>query len=156
MLSEVLKICEKRCLLNDVRTSIKQKIKDLVAQIFIQELPSKLEMQCKQLFFFHLILVGILSILIFSVKNKRGMGWFLLNGKNLLRIMKVTCRQSLSCVVPRLSTLLGQIPTRIYFKQKIKNKKYRNVLAFLAFIFRSSFEAMRSPTMLLKDSLTLS
>ena len=47
MLSEVLKICEKRCLLNDVRTSIKQKIKDLVAQIFIQELPSKLEIQCK-------------------------------------------------------------------------------------------------------------
>ena len=34
--------------------------------------------------YIHLNLVGILSILILSVTSKRGLGWFLLNGKNLL------------------------------------------------------------------------
>ena len=40
---------------------------------------------------FHLILVAILSILILSVKNRNGVGWFLLNGKNPLRMTKVIC-----------------------------------------------------------------
>ena len=34
--------------------------------------------------YIHLNLVGILSILILSVTSRRGLGWFLLNGKNLL------------------------------------------------------------------------
>ena len=34
--------------------------------------------------YIHLNLLGILSILILSVTNRSGVGWFLLNGKNLL------------------------------------------------------------------------
>ena len=34
--------------------------------------------------YIHLNLLGILSILILSVTNRSGLGWFLLNGKNLL------------------------------------------------------------------------
>ena len=44
---------------------------------------------------FHLILVGIQSIMILSIKNK-GVVFFLLNWPNLLRVMKVICRQSLT------------------------------------------------------------
>ena len=48
---------------------------------------------------FHLILVGILSILILSVKNRDGGegigvgvgGSVFVNGQNLLRVMKVIC-----------------------------------------------------------------
>ena len=49
---------------------------------------------------FHLILVGIVSILILSVKNIRTWGWVLLrglfNGRNPLSMAKVICRQSLT------------------------------------------------------------
>ena len=46
----------------------------------------------------YLILAGILSILILSVKNREGGegGGDLLNGQNPLSVMKVICRQSLS------------------------------------------------------------
>ena len=48
----------------------------------------------KRVYIFHLILVGIPSILILSVKNT---GWvFLLNRQNPLSVTKVICRQSLS------------------------------------------------------------
>ena len=41
---------------------------------------------------FHLILVGILSILILSVKNRGGRGGSVfVNGQNLLSVMKVIC-----------------------------------------------------------------
>ena len=47
----------------------------------------------------HLILVGILSILILSVKSREGGGGgvegLLLNGQNPLSVTKVICRQSL-------------------------------------------------------------
>ena len=55
----------------------------------------------------YVILVGILSILIFSIKNMAvGWGGVLLNGLNLLSVTKVICRQSLrnfhtSYVLPR-------------------------------------------------------
>ena len=40
--------------------------------------------------YFHLILIVILSILILSVKNKKGLGWeFAYNRQNLLSMMKV-------------------------------------------------------------------
>ena len=81
----------------DVKTSIKQQeIKDLVAHLanFYTRITWCI---------FHLILVGILCILILPVKNRR-VGWFLLN---LLGTTKVICRQSLSCVVPKPSTLPG-------------------------------------------------
>ena len=51
----------------------------------------------KKVCIFHLSLVGIPSILILSVKN-RGVGvgvGGLLNGQNLLSVMKVICQQSL-------------------------------------------------------------
>ena len=44
------------------------------------------------------ILVGILSILILSVKNRGKVG-FLLNGQNPLSVTKVICRQSLKGIV---------------------------------------------------------
>ena len=47
---------------------------------------------------FHLILVGILTILILSIKNRGEGGRGLLNGQNLLNVTKVAnsnfCRQS--------------------------------------------------------------
>ena len=125
----------------DLKTSIiQQEIKGLVAHLtnFIHEL--YLKSNANSGCICHLILVCILSILILSVKNREG-GWFLLNGKNRLSIFVDI--QSLSCIVPRPSALLGYIPTRIYRKQKIRNKKYKKVLTFLAFIFRSSFEAIK-------------
>ena len=56
-------------------------------------------MQCKRgcIFQFHLIFVGILSILIFSVNNRGGVvDRVLLNGQNLLSMTKVICQQSLT------------------------------------------------------------
>ena len=45
----------------------------------------------------HLVLVGILSVLILSVKSmvEGGGGRWLLNGQNPLSVTKVICRQSL-------------------------------------------------------------
>ena len=99
---------------NDVKTSTKQQeIKDLVAHLinFYTRITFKTWSICNvnSRCIFQLILVGILSILILSVKNRRGPGWFLLNGKNLLddkRMTKIICWQALSCVKPRPSTLL--------------------------------------------------
>ena len=59
----------------DVKVNIKQqKINYLVAVSckFLQDEPSKLEIPCKKGMYFYLILVGISSILILSVKNR---GW---------------------------------------------------------------------------------
>ena len=60
----------------DVKANIKQEIKDLGAlpYIFFKETPSKLEMQCKRGCIFHLIFIGISSILILSINN-REVGW---------------------------------------------------------------------------------
>ena len=44
------------------------------------------------MFIFHLILVGILSILILAVKNRKG-GIFCCNRQNLLSVTKVICQQ---------------------------------------------------------------
>ena len=57
----------------DVKSNIKQQeIKDLVVASYklLEELPSKLQIQLKRVCIFHLILVGIPSILILSVKNR--------------------------------------------------------------------------------------
>ena len=54
--------------------------------------------------------------------------------------------------------LEGQIPTKIYCKQKIRIVKYKKVLALLAFMFGSSFEAKKrnkSLNILLKDCLNV-
>ena len=63
--------------------------------MYVQNLKYNIKGACM----FHLILVGILSILIFSVKNREGWGGggsVFVNGQNLLSMMKVICRQSLS------------------------------------------------------------
>ena len=49
----------------------------------------------KKVCIFHLILVGILSILPLSIKNRGGS----LNGQNLLSVTKVICRQSLTIIL---------------------------------------------------------
>ena len=77
--TEVLKICEKWCLLNDVKTSIKQReIKDLVAHLtnFYTRITIKTWSiyNVNSGFIFHLILVGTLSILILFLKSIGG-GW---------------------------------------------------------------------------------
>ena len=61
----------------DVKAQVKQQeIKELIAVRcnFLQEVPSKLEIQYKKGFFFHLILLGIPSSLILPFKE-RGWGW---------------------------------------------------------------------------------
>ena len=72
MLKEVLKICEKM-MSADVKANIKQqKIKDLVNYLtilcknYLQNLKYNVNRGC----IFHLILVGIPSTLILSIKNK--------------------------------------------------------------------------------------
>ena len=66
---------------------------------FYKKYLQNLKYSVKRACIFLLILVGILSILILSFKNKgdggKG-GGDLLNGQNLLSVMKVICRQSLS------------------------------------------------------------
>ena len=70
----------------------------------LQEVPSKLEIRCKNVkkaCIFHLVLVGIPSVLILSVKNKGSGG--LLNEQNLLSMTKVICQQSLIQQNPKYS-----------------------------------------------------
>ena len=75
-----------------------------VSYKFLQEVPSKLEIQCEKGIYFSFDFAGILSILILSFKNMEwiwGGGWGLggagglLNRQNLLSVTKVICRQSL-------------------------------------------------------------
>ena len=69
-----------------------------VSHKFLQEIPSKYEIQCKRVFIFDLILilVSIPSFLILSVKN-RGIGGFgLFSRQNLLSMVKVICLHLLS------------------------------------------------------------
>ena len=77
----------------------KQKICQLASQLYLTNFYKKflqnLKHNVKRACTFHLVLVGILSILIFSVKNRIGIGR-LLNGQNPLSVTKVICRQSLS------------------------------------------------------------
>ena len=57
----------------DIKANAKQQeINYLVAVSYevLPEVPSKLEIQCKKGMYFYLILIGIPSILIFSVKNR--------------------------------------------------------------------------------------
>ena len=83
----------------DVKANVKQQeINYLVAVSYevLQEVPSKLEIQCKKGMYFYLILIGIPSILIFSVKNRGrgeggGRGEGVLNGQNLLCVTEVIC-----------------------------------------------------------------
>ena len=56
---------------------------------FSKAIPSKFEVNKKRRCIFHLILVGIPSIFILSIRG----GAFI--GQNLLRVTKVICRQSL-------------------------------------------------------------
>ena len=75
MLSEVLKICEKWCLLNDVKTSIQQQeIKYMVAHLSYKFLYKNYLQNLKYNVNSRYTLVGILSILILSVKNIGGGG----------------------------------------------------------------------------------
>ena len=65
---------------------------------FYKKYPQNLKYNVKEVCIFHLILVGILSILILSVtlKGTGGGVGCLINEKNLLSVTKVICRQSLS------------------------------------------------------------
>ena len=65
---------------------------NLSAYCYLQNL---LKYNVKMACIFHLILLGIFSILILPVKNKE-VGACLLNGQNLLNVTKVICRQSLN------------------------------------------------------------
>ena len=74
----------------DVKTSIKQQeIKDLVAHLtnfyIYKNYPQNLKYDVNSRCIFHLTFIGILSILILSVKDGGVGGWFLLNRKNLLK-----------------------------------------------------------------------
>ena len=71
MLKEVIKICEKM-MSADVKANIKQEIKDLVTHLtilckkYFQNLKYSVNRGC----IFHLILVGIPSTLILSIKSR--------------------------------------------------------------------------------------
>ena len=92
-----------------VKSNIKQQeIKDLVAASYTnyyKKYPQNFKCNVKRVCIYHLILFGIPSILVLSVKNSGvrerragggggGAGVFL-NGQNLLSVTKVICRQSL-------------------------------------------------------------
>ena len=82
----------------DVKSNIKQEMKDLVAASykFCKKYLQNLKWNVKRACIFHLIMLGIPSILILSVK-KKGMGeGGLLNEKNLLSVIKAICWQSLT------------------------------------------------------------
>ena len=74
----------------------KTRIKKLAAASYtiLPEVSSKLSKQCRPCIF-HLILVGIPSSLVLSVKNK-GVGLILLNKQNLLNMIKVISWRSLT------------------------------------------------------------
>ena len=58
---------------------------------------STLKYNVKRECIFYLILVGIPSTLIMSIKNKQGGGsGFFLNGQNPISVIKAVCLQSLS------------------------------------------------------------
>ena len=85
---------------SDVKSNIKQqKIKDLVAASYklkiIRRSTFEISNKIKRVCIFHLILVGIPSILIFPVKN-RGGGRSVLNRQISLSVTKVTCQHSLN------------------------------------------------------------
>ena len=89
MLDEVLKSC-KKMISADIKADLKQ-IKELVDVILelLTEVPCQnLKYNVKQACIFNLILVGIPSSLILSVKN-RGRRGFLLNSYNLLSMKKI-------------------------------------------------------------------
>ena len=69
-----------------------QRSSDCVLQIFIE---STFKTYVKVACIFHLILIGILSILILSIKNRGGGCGDSLNGQNPLSMRKVICQQSL-------------------------------------------------------------
>ena len=87
----------------DVKSTIKQQeIKDLVAALHLTNFYKKyssylqnFKYNVKKVCIFQLILVGIPSIFISSVKN-RGVRGGLLNKQNLLSVTEVICRQSLT------------------------------------------------------------
>ena len=60
---------------------------------FLQEVPSKLEIQCKKGMHFSFDFGWYSIILILFVKNK-GLGGRLLNGQNSLSVAKTICRKS--------------------------------------------------------------
>ena len=77
--TEVIKICEKWCLLNDVKTSIykaarNKRFDGSYYKFLYKNYLQNLKLNVNSGFIFHFILVGILSILILSVKNI-GQGW---------------------------------------------------------------------------------
>ena len=77
---------------SNVKTNVKQQqIKDLAVYLkfFYKKYLQNLQHNVKRVYIFHLILVGIPSSMILSVK-KRGVGG-LLNRKNLLSVTKVIC-----------------------------------------------------------------
>ena len=98
MLNEVPKICEKWHLLMLTTSANKNNNKrsdGSILQIFRRISTFKTWNNVKRACTFHLILFGILSILILSIKN-RGWVFFLLNGQNPLSITKVICWYSLT------------------------------------------------------------
>ena len=66
----------------DVKANVEQKEINNMATVsykFLQEVPSNLEIKCKKGMYFYLILVGISSILILSVKKMGEDGWVFLH-----------------------------------------------------------------------------
>ena len=74
----------------------KKKIWWLYLTNFYKNQLQNLKYNVKKVCTYHLILVGILSILMLTVKNSTGGGFFWLNEQNLLSVAKVICRQSLN------------------------------------------------------------
>ena len=114
----------------DVKNSIKQQeIKDMVAhhtsfyiyKNYLQNLKCNVNSGC----IFHLILIGILSILILSVKNEGRGWWFLLNRKNLLRggihtqVSTLNINMTLESETPTPLSLKSSVATNIpSFREK--------------------------------------
>ena len=66
----------------DVKANVEQKELNNLATAsykFLQEVPLNLEIKCKKGMYFYLILVGIPSILILSVKKMGKDGWVFLH-----------------------------------------------------------------------------
>ena len=74
----------------------KKKIWWLYLTNFYKNQLQNLKYNVKKVCTYHLILVGILSILMLTDKNSTGGGFFWLNEQNLLSVAKVICRQSLN------------------------------------------------------------
>ena len=107
----------------DVKATIKQQIKDLVAYFtkkYLQNLKYNIKSGC----------IGWYSIRLGIERYEWGSGFFLLYRKNLLSMMKVTCRQSLKSLCmykakldPKflLGWIFDKLILLLFQKQKLRN-----------------------------------